>query len=264
MSESPIDRAQSASTLPEGYRRARIGRAEVIAADAAMPFVEAAVMRSGTLYDDAARHPEAEPIQGRATVFVAPGPGGGRWLVRRLTHGGLLAPLTGHRFLRLGRARPFNELLLSHRFRELGIATPRVVAAAVYAGGPIYRGEVAREFIAEADDLAACLFGRDGIPEERRREAMAAAGRLLRSLFAAGIVHRDLNLRNVLVERSAETPVAQILDIERCSIQPALSQRRRRRMIDRFRRSARRFEERGGRPIGEAAWEAFSVALEGE
>jgi hypothetical protein len=33
-------------------------------------------------------------------------------------------------------------------------------------------------------------------------------------------------------------------------------------MIERFRRSARRFEERGGRPIGEAGWHAFFSALE--
>jgi hypothetical protein len=191
MSESLVNHADSASALPPGYRQARIGSAHVIAGDAALPYVEAAVSQAVTVYDYAARHPESEAIQGRATVFVVPGPGGEPWLVRRLTHGGLLAPLTRDRFLRWGRPRPFNELWLSHRFREAGIATPQVVAAAIYTSGPVYRGEVAREYIADADDLAACLFARDGFRDERRREAMAAAGRLLRSLFEAGVVHRD-------------------------------------------------------------------------
>ena len=263
MSRSRIARAQDASPVPPaGYRRVRIGRAQAIAGDAAVSFVEAAIARAGTLYDHAARHPEAEAIQGRSTVFVVPGPGAERWLVRRLTHGGLLAPLTRDRFLRLGRARPFNELLLSYQFRELGISTPRVAAAAIYPSGPVYRGEVAREFIADADDLAACLFADDGSEEDRRREALASAGRLIRSLFEAGVVHRDLNLRNVLVKRSAEGADAHILDIEKCSVESPLSESRRRRMIERFRRSARRFEERTGRRIGDAEWRVFHSALE--
>jgi hypothetical protein len=262
MNESPINRAESAPGPPAGYRRVPIGGGRVIVGEDALPFVEAALSRAGTLYDYAARHPEAEPLVGRATVFVVPGPGAGRWLVRRLTHGGLLAPLTRDRFLRVGRPRPFNELLLSHRFRELGIATPRVVAAAVYPSGPIYRGEVAREYVADALDLAACLFA-DGLDADRRHEALAAAGRLLRSLFDAGVVHRDLNLRNVLVKWSDGAAAAQILDIEKCRVRPTLAEGPRRRMIERFRRSARRFEQRGGRAIGESEWRAFHEALGG-
>ena len=261
MSESPINRPEHAPEVPPGYRQARIGRAHVIADEAAVPFVEAALAQAGTVYDYAARHSEAAAIQGRSTVFVAPGPGAERWLVRRITHGGLLAPLTRDRFLRLGRPRPFNELLLSHRFRQLGIATPRVAAAAIYRNGPIYRGEVAREFISDADDLAACLFTDDGLDENRRQEAMAAAGRLLRTLFEAGVVHRDLNLRNVLVRRSAVGAEAEILDIEKCSVESPLSESQRRRMIERFRRSARRFEERTGRRTSDAEWRAFYGAL---
>jgi hypothetical protein len=267
MSESPISRAPSASELPPGYRRARIGRAIVVAQPAAFPFVEAAIAQFGTVYDYAARHPETEAIPGRSTVFVVPGPGAERWLVRRLTHGGLLAPLTRDRFLRFGRPRPFNELWLSHRFRELKIATPRVVAAAVYPSGPVYRGEVARDYIADGDDLAACLFADDRFTDDYRREAMAAAGRLLCSLFEAGVVHRDLNLRNVLVRRSggvgeAERLDAAILDIEKCSLRRSLSEGQRRRMIERFRRSARRFEERTRRRVDPAEWQAFHAALD--
>jgi hypothetical protein len=259
MSQSLIART-AAMAVPPGYRRARIGRAEVIACEAAFSLVEAALSQAGTVYEYAARHPEAAAIEGRATVFVVPGPGAGRWLVRRLTHGGLLAPLTRDRFLGLGRPRPFNELLLSYRFRELGISTPRVAAAAVYPSGPVYRGEVAREFIADADDLAACLFADGGLEEALRSEAMAAAGRLVRSLFEGGIVHRDLNLRNLLVEWSGTAATAQILDIEKCSIQSALSEGQRRRMIERFRRSARRFEERTGRRLGDGEWQVFYSA----
>ena len=262
MSQS-LTAPSAAAPVPPGYRRSRFGRAHVIADEAAVPFIEAAMAQAGTLYDYAARHPEAAAIQGRSTVFVVPGPDVERWLVRRLTHGGLLAPLTGDRFLRWGRPRPFNELLLSDLFRrQLRIPTPRVVAATIYPRGPVYRGEVAREFIADADDLAACLFADDASSEDRRCEAMAAAGRLLCSLFEAGVVHRDLNLRNVLVQRISGAVEAEILDIEKCGIRAVLSEGQRRRMIDRFHRSARRFEERTGRRIGDAEWRAFYSALE--
>ncbi|TVR53578.1 MAG: hypothetical protein EA421_10750, partial [Gemmatimonadales bacterium] len=78
-------------------------------------------------------------LHGRGPVPLIPGLGGEeRWAVRHFHRGGLLAPLTGDRYFRSWTLpRPFAEATASERCREQGIATPRVMAAAVYGRGPI-------------------------------------------------------------------------------------------------------------------------------
>jgi 3-deoxy-D-manno-octulosonic acid kinase len=253
---------QSSVLLPDdlpGYRRERIGSAHVIARDEALLFVREAIATAGTLYAYAGACPEAEVIAGRGTVYLIPGPGPSRWVVRRLTHGGLLAPLTRDRFLRGGTPRPFNELYLGLKLQDRGIATPGISAAVVYPSGPIYRGEVARDEITDALDLAACLFG-ETFNARQRLQALAASGRLLSSLHRAGVVHPDLNLRNVLIKWSDEAARAYILDLEKCRIVPQVSRRRRKGMLQRFRRSARKFAKRTGKQISSVEWERFDAA----
>jgi len=244
-----------------GHSDVSTGGARVIAQDAALPFVLEAIASAGTLYDYAARHRDAETIQGRGTVYVVPGPGSHRWVVRHLAHGGLLAPVTGDRFLRLGIPRPFNELRVALELKERDIPTPAVVAAAVYPSGLWYSGEVAREEIPDAMDLAACLFGESGLSESQRHDTLAQAGRLLGSLYRAGVIHPDLNLKNILVSWSEGAPKAHILDLEKCRIVPHASKLRLRQMFSRLRRSARRFAERTGRAISEDEWAWFYQSL---
>lgn len=243
-----------------GYRRAAVGRADIIATPIALAFVREAIAAAGSLYDHAASRPGADTIRGRGTIYLVPGPDDNRWLIRRLTHGGVLAPISGDRFLRIGRPRPFNELRLSWQLRELGLPTPRVHAAVVYPHGLFYRGEVARQHVAPARDLAALLFADPNRPRPERQAALAAAGRLLGKLHRVGLVHPDLNLRNVLIETTDGAPRAYILDLEKCRRVERLTVGQRRRMLARLRRSARRFEQRGGGAVSEREWEAFENA----
>jgi 3-deoxy-D-manno-octulosonic acid kinase len=237
-----------------------IGGAEVLALDDSVAFARQAIEAAGSIYDFAARHPEAESMRGRQTIFIIPGPRQDRWVVRRLSHGGLLAPVTGDRFLRLGTPRPFNELELSRALAELGVPTPQVVAAVVYRSGPTYRGEVAREEITNAMDLAACLFGDSAFDESKRCEALAAAGLAIGSAHRVGLIHSDLNLRNVLVQWSDRSPLAYILDIEKSSIAPGLMRLKRGQMMRRFQRSALKFESQTGKRVNEVEWDAFVSA----
>ena len=253
----------SPSRIPYGYVREQFERAHVIGRDDSLAFFREAIAAAGTMYDYAARHPDAEAIHGRQTVYLIPGPRGGRWVVRHLSHGGALAPLTGDRFLRFGTPRPFNELRLSVTLRERGIPTPAVAAAVVYPCGLIYRGEVARDEVTHARDLAACLFGETRLDAQRRLAALVAAGRLVRSLHDAGIIHPDLNLRNLLIQQRESTPRAYILDIEKCRDVSHVSGSQRQRMLDRLRRSARRFEERTGTRLTDDEWAALSEAYGG-
>ncbi len=256
MSEARPKRIETPPAIPD-YAHERVGAARVIARRDVLGFVSDAIRAAGTLYDFAVAQPDAETIAGRATIYVIPGPGHGRWLVRRLTHGGLFAPLTGDRFLRIGTPRPFNELRLSQALRDLGVPTPPVLAAAVYRSGLIYRGEVAREEISGAEDLSATLFAQPPRTPSQRLAAVSAAGRLIGALHRVGVVHPDLNLRNVLLEWRDGAPRAYILDLEKCRRVARTSPRQRRTMLSRFRRSATRFAERTGLRISADEWETF-------
>ncbi len=256
-------RADARSTATT-YRTERIGGARVMARSEDLDGVRAMIDDAGSLYDFAAAHPASEAIQGRGTLYVIPGPApdASGWVVRRLSHGGTLAPLTGDRFLKLGRPRPFNELVISDRLLALGIPTPVVRAAAVYPSGPLfYRGDIAREEISHARDLAACLFEPPQLAAPERAALLASAGHLLHSIHAAGLAHPDLNLRNVLIESGAAGPPrAYIIDLEKCRIAARLGRRHRKRMLGRFERSARKFEKRTGKRISDEEWRAFYLA----
>jgi 3-deoxy-D-manno-octulosonic acid kinase len=249
---------------PPGYVSLRIGGARIVVREADATFVRDALAEAGSLYSYAARHPDAQQMRGRQTLYVIPGPRAARWVVRRLSHGGLLAPVTGDRFLRACGLRPLRELRLAHELAALGIPTPPVAAAVVYPRGPLYRGEIAREEITGALDLGACLYGKARLAEPGRRAALAAAGRLVRSLHEAGLLHPDLNLRNILVQSPGAAPRAYILDIEKCRRVARLRAPSRKRMLHRLRRSARRFEERTGQRLSPEEWEEFRQAYGGQ
>lgn len=243
-----------------GYARASDGRADIIATTDVLAFVREAIASAGSLYEHAASRPGVETIRGRGTLYLMPGPHSTPWLVRRLTHGGLLAPVTGDRFLRAGTPRPFNELRLSWELREKGLPTPRVYAAVLYRSGIFYRGEIAREHVAPAVDLAALLFTDTQRQPGQRQAALAAAGRLIGRLHEVGLVHPDLNLRNVLIETADTGLRAYILDLEKCRRVGRVTTGQRRSMLGRLRRSARRLEQLGGAAISEPEWEAFEDA----
>ena len=197
---------------PAGYERFDAGRAEVVALHAAVEAVREA-LRAGSLYAYAQAHPDARPLVGRATAYAVPLPaGGGRVVVRHSRHGGLLAPLTGDRFLAPTRAPA--ELEASLRLTSAGVPTPALVAYALYPAGPLLRrADVVTREVADARDLAAALAATTD-PAERRR-ALAATARLLRQLGASGARHPDLNARNVLLAGDGRT--ALVIDVDRVS-----------------------------------------------
>ena len=201
----------TAGAAPAGYERLAAGDAVAVArADAAAAL--GAVLARGTLYDWAAAHPALCELAGRAPAYAVPLGDTVRVVVRHSRHGGLLAPLTGDRFLAPTRAP--HELRTALRLREAGVPTPDVVATVVYAAGPLLRtADVATEEVADARDLSAALAAPDAATRDRAVEATVA---LLRRLDAAGARHPDLNLKNVLVAADAAGDVtAQVIDVDR-------------------------------------------------
>jgi 3-deoxy-D-manno-octulosonic acid kinase len=147
----------------------------------------------------------------------------------------MFASLTGDRFMSPTRA-PY-ELDVSLALAKLGIATPEILAYAVYPpGGILQRSDVCSREVPAARDLADILVrGNDA----ERAAALASTARLVGSLARAGARHHDLNAKNVLV--SAER--AYVLDVDRVALglepEAALEGN-----LGRLRRSLRKWRDR--------------------
>ena len=254
-------RVTSDSPAP-GYREYQIGNARVMALSDAREFLEDVLERAGSLFLWARAQPQARTIQGRRPLWVVPWPpdadSAGYAVVRELHHGGLLAGFTGRRFLRGSSARPFNEIRIATILDRAGIPTPKVLAACVYPRGIFYSGDIARRWLPDTRDLSEALFG-SAADKVRQLKVMTATGDLVGRLHRVGLYHPDLNLRNILVEERDE-PRSCVIDLEKARIVTKLSDGKRRAMLDRLRRSARRFTQATGRNLTADAWTSFEEA----
>lgn len=226
------------------------------------------------LYAASARDRRASRLEGRSPVFVIPAKDstgskeqGRKWAVRHYTRGGRFVPLFfGDRYLRPGRVRPYHETVASETARTRGISTPKVVAAAMYPSGPFYRADLVTVFIPDAVDLVEALFdtkrkGAGGASE--RLDALGAAGRLVRSLATAGLRHRDMHARNILLEWKGATPTPHLLDLDRCDIRPEGVSLSPLPMLNRLMKSLRKWENGTGIHISDREWNTLERAVTG-
>lgn len=201
--------------LPAGYERLLLSHAVAVARSDVAPGIRRALGNTegtrATLHEYAARHPGARLLHGRGAAYAVPLPGVDlRVVIRHNRHGGVLARLTGDRFLAPTRAP--RELEASRRLTTLGVATPEVVAYALYPPGSwLQRSDVCSREIPGGRDLAQVLTGEG--PAERTA-ALGLTAALLASLARAGARHHDLNAKNVLVTRDR----AYVLDVDRLAL----------------------------------------------
>jgi hypothetical protein len=201
------------ATPPSGYTRILVPGADVVALASVADTVRQAVM-TRSLYSYAAAHPARRALRGRGTAYAVALPDGAtRVVIRHSRHGGLLAPVTGDRFLPPTRAP--QELRTALHLADAGVATPEVIAYATYPAGPLFRkSDVATREVAGGTDLGELL----GAPHERAelRAILEAAADLLRMLERAGARHPDLNIANVLIVTEADgSRTAVVLDVDR-------------------------------------------------
>ena len=230
----------AAGELPEGYERALIRGAAVVAKSEMFDAIRGA-LKSGTLYEFAAHHEDARPLAGRGVAYAVPLPNGVRVVVRHNRHGGLLAPITGDRFLAPTRAP--SELAAAVRLTRLRVPTPEIIAYAVYPAGPLLRrSDVITREVPASRDLGAVLTAGS---ETDRRAALDVTATLIGQLSAAGARHHDLNVKNVLIARGATrtTPVAYLLDVDRVEFGRAGDSRITELNLARFARSVRKWRE---------------------
>lgn len=265
--------------------------AELVAVPGARAALEGWLEGHGTLIDAAASAPDSERLRGRGRVLSVARPDGpaGRWVVRHYHRGGALAGVLGDRYVRGPLPRPLREFRLLRALETLGVPAVRPVGAAVYPAGPFYRGDLVTEWASGSRDLARVLFGMGQLEEPPGRapggagsgpapaagtaaahrprdpspeDAMRAAGALVRCLHDAGVLHPDLNLKNILVTNGLPGVRALAVDLDRARIRARIGDRARRRMLERFERSLRKWEDRAGSPAPAGAREAFRAGYD--
>ena len=240
--------------VPRGYERLLQAHAVAVARADIVPSIRQALVASDgtrtTLHGYASRARNARPLQGRATAYAVRLPQGRPVVIRHNRHGGMLAPLTGDRFLSPTRA-PL-ELEISLALRERDIPTPEVLAYAVYPPGALFqRADVVTAEIPESRDLVSVLT--QGAPEERA-DAWSAAARLIATLAAAGVRHHDLNAKNVLISPRG----GYVLDVDRVTLdeRPADALEAN---LARLSRSLRKLREQAGVPVADAEINALDA-----
>jgi len=186
---------------------------------------------------------DARWLEGRGLIPSVPlSENKGNVILRTYRHGGLLSGFTGNIFV--GRPRPFRELNVSIEARKRGIPTPPVLGGAIYpVAGPIYRGVLAIEEIPEASDGLEVLKRAKDLSKKQRNQLYKAilprAGKLVGLCHNKGLVHTDLNVKNILVSPS---PFAlHIIDLDRCRVEKkGLSESQRKLQLERLFRSIKK------------------------
>lgn len=215
---------------------------------AARAAVDALLSNAETLYDAARRFPDALPVAGRTTAYAI-SLNSERWLVRHYVRGGVVAPILGDRYARV-ISRSFRELELTAAAAERGVPTPTVIAAAEYTAGLFFRFDIVFHYISDAHDLAAVLFDNPG--------AAQPAARAIRAALAGGLVHADLNLKNILVRGDQ----GWIIDLDRARLEPRINRSSVVAMRERFLRSLEKWQRRIGRDIDPAARKELEQAFD--
>jgi 3-deoxy-D-manno-octulosonic acid kinase len=206
-------RSDERAAPPAGYERLVDGDVEAVGlSDLAEPLRRA--LEAGSFYEYAEHHPDSRILEGRGIAYAVPLPESTvQVVVRRSRHGGLLAPLTGERFL--GRTRAPRELETALRLERNGVATPRVIAYATYPDTALTRrADVVTAEVEGARDLAAEIMAAEG--RALGEDLITAVAALVASMTIAGARHPDLNIKNVLVTRYDGGAVhAQVIDVDR-------------------------------------------------
>lgn len=158
----------------------------------------------------------------------------GRELVsRHYWRGGLWGKLAGDRFFRgaKGSARAFDEFLLLQRLCHRGLPVPEPYLARKITSGLCCRNDLVTLRISQSRNLADIIRDRELSPEEMER-----IGKVLAQFFAAGVLHTDLNIRNILLDTSG---AVFIIDFDKCSDR-GINDAQKQTMVARLRRSFRK------------------------
>ncbi len=199
--------------VPAGFIKVRRERAQLM-------IVRQGLERILTLekfLNQGERADTTSPFQGREPLRFFHLENGESVLVRAYKHGGLLRWFTGDFFF-TWPPRPFRELAITEEARRRGISTVEIYGAWVKrVWGPFYQGWLITRELKDAHNLWNMLQANLKQDARLPRLLQAVAGNV-RQMHRKGIYHRDLNLRNILVQWGSGTVQTYIIDFDRASV----------------------------------------------
>lgn len=243
----------------EALAEHRLSHATVFAGASWLSRLAAVVEAHGSLYDWASSQPQPRALRGRAPVYVAFLPDGGpQVVVRHAWHGGLLAPITQDVFRRPTRA-PI-EMARSAELHRLGIPTTEVLGYALYdAAFGLARVDVVTRYVDDTADLGMVLAGL--VPTIECEAALTATLELLERLAVHGVVHPDLNVKNILLHTPVGAPPrALVIDVDVVHIDPSSPDRTMQRNVARLTRSLHKWNRQFGCDLADTRIAAFTAA----
>ena len=204
--------------LPVGYRDERRGRVRLVAVEELFaPLVDAGALSGDPPEEWGAV--ELEVGGGRAPLLGLRVDGfPDLVLVKRRRRGGLLGRFLGGR---TPVARVLHELALTAELRDAGIATPRILGVRLTLGSRPSVASSAETLIEPVEggvDLPDWLMGK---APPLRSAVLRRAGEQVAALHRAGVIHEDLNLRNLLVGPDGEVHLLDLGGSRRVSATPA-------------------------------------------
>jgi 3-deoxy-D-manno-octulosonic acid kinase len=153
----------------------------------------------------AARGEVSATLGGRGAAWFIHS-GARQWVLRHSRRGGLLAPITGDRYVWIdeARVRSFAEWRMLELLVTRGLPVPKPVAALYRRSGLglIYRCDLITERITGSQPLSAALAAA-ALPESVWREI----GRVIARLHDADADHADLNAHNILCANGGSVSV---------------------------------------------------------
>lgn len=157
---------------------------------------------------------------GRGRIFTVPSPEempGDELVLKQILHGGMLGRVNRERFF--GPERVLEELRVTQRARERGVPVPEVAFAA-WTPGFSARLFLATVRVPGSRSLEEVLCAKPG---PGRRRALGAAAVAIREMHDGGLLHVDLNLRNLMLAETEVGPEGFVLDLDRSRFPARLS-----------------------------------------
>jgi len=172
-------------------------------------------------------------LVGRARLHVLDTPGG-QLVAKALSRGGLLGSCLPD--VSWDRWRPAREAALAERLGALGVPTARVAVTRTTRVAPgLYRCDIATVRLGGAVDLLAALAA---TPADSWCSLASALGRTLARLHDVGLVHRDMQVKNLLVPADlAAKDLLAVIDLDGCRLTETLNTEARLQALTRFARS---------------------------
>jgi len=138
-----------------------------------------------------------------------------RIFVRPYAHGGLAGAALGRSFHNPDRA--LQELQACARATSLGLPVPEMLGLTAHRVSPLrWQMEFWSWWIPDSMTFSLCLRGPSMAPESRRN-LLGTVGSAMRTCHEKGLIHRDLNARNIIVMQGASGWSALVVDLDRAS-----------------------------------------------